>query len=72
MGTLTAKQRKRMKKTSFALAGRRYPINDAAHARNTLARVVQRGTPAEQRKVRTAVRRRFKGISVSGTRRNGM
>jgi hypothetical protein len=70
MATLKAATRKRMKKSSFALPGRRYPIPDAVHARNALARVAQHGTPDEQRKVRTAVRRKFKGIDVSGTSRS--
>jgi hypothetical protein len=71
MSTLKTATRKRMKKSSFALPGRRYPIPDAAHARNALARVAQHGSPEEKRKVRKAVRRKFKGISVSGTGRSG-
>lgn len=61
--TLTTKQRRELSKKSFALPGRRkYPIPDKAHARNALARVVQNGTPAEQKNVKRAVRKRFPSI----------
>jgi hypothetical protein len=60
---LSTKDRKKLKKKSFALPGKRkYPILDEAHARNALARVAQNGTPAEQKKVKAAVKRRFPGI----------
>jgi hypothetical protein len=60
---LSTKDRQKLKKKSFALPGKRkYPIPDKAHARNALARVAQNGTPAEQKKVKAAVRRRFPSI----------
>jgi len=59
---LTAKARKHIKPSNFALPGGRYPIHDAAHARNALARVSQFGTPDEKAKVRAAVHRKFPGI----------
>lgn len=59
---LTAKGRKKIKSKNFALAGRRYPINDPSHARNALARVAQHGTPAEKAKVRASVARKYPGI----------
>lgn len=60
---LSTKDRKKLSKKSFALPGKRkYPIPDKAHARNALARVAQHGTPAEQRKVRAAVKKRFPSI----------
>ena len=62
---LSAKQRNALPKASFALPGRRYPINDASHARNALARVSQNGTPAEKAKVRAAVHKKFPGIGKS-------
>lgn len=63
MAKLTGKKRKRLKKSSFAIPGRRaYPINDIAHARNALARVAQHGTPAEKKRVRAAVHRKFPSI----------
>lgn len=62
MAKLSYKQRKNLKKSSFALPGRRYPIEDKAHARNALARVSQHGTPEEKKKVRAAVNRKYPGI----------
>ena len=60
---LSTKKRKKMSNKSFALPGKRkYPIPDKAHARNALARVAQNGTPAEQKKVKTAVKKRYPGI----------
>jgi len=60
---LKTKDRKRLSKSSFALPGKRkYPIPDKAHARNALARVAQHGSPAEQKKVKAAVKRRFPSI----------
>jgi hypothetical protein len=60
---LSTKDRKKLGKKSFALPGKRkYPIPDKAHARNALARVAQNGTPAEQKKVKAAVKKRFPSI----------
>ena len=60
---LTAMARKHIAKKNFALPGGRYPIEDAAHARNALARVAQNGSPAEQAKVEAKVHRKYHGIS---------
>lgn len=62
MAKLTARGRNRLPGSAFALPGRRYPIENRAHARNALARVSQFGTPAQKAKVRAAVHRRFPGI----------
>ena len=62
MARLTSKGRKRIKGSNFALPGRRYPIHDAAHARNALSRVSQNGTDKEKARVRAAVKRRYPGI----------
>jgi hypothetical protein len=62
MTILDAKARKAIPAKSFALPGRRYPIEDKAHARNALARVSQYGTPAEKATVRAAVHRKYPGI----------
>jgi hypothetical protein len=69
MAKLTAKRRKSLKKSSFALGGRRYPIHDKAHARNALARVSQHGSPSEKARVRAAVRRKYPSIAVGGRKR---
>lgn len=62
MGKLTASMRRALSGKSFALPGRRYPIENASHARNALARVSEYGTPAEKAKVRSAVERKYPGI----------
>jgi hypothetical protein len=60
---MSTKDRKKLPKRSFALPGKRkYPIPDKGHARNALARVAQNGTPAEQKKVKAAVKKRFPSI----------
>ncbi len=59
---LTTKSRNRLPTEAFALTGRRYPIHDAAHAKNALSRVAQSGTPEEKAKVRAAVHKKFPDI----------
>jgi hypothetical protein len=61
-GMLTTKARAALHDSAFALPGRRYPIHDAAHAKNALARVSQFGTHDEKTQVRSAVHRRFPAI----------
>lgn len=68
MADLTTKQRKKLPLKAFALGGRRYPIEDKAHARNALARVSQFGTPSEKSRVRSAVGRRFPTIRMKKRR----
>ena len=63
MAKLTTKARNNLKKSSFAEPGEReYPIQDKAHARNALARVAQHGTPAEKKKVKAAIHKKYPGI----------
>ncbi|MDQ6657831.1 MAG: hypothetical protein M3Z00_06370 [Actinomycetota bacterium] len=60
---LSTKKRNKLSKKLFALPGKRkYPIPDKSHARNALARVAQKGTKAEQNKVKAAVKKRFPSI----------
>jgi len=59
MTKLTKKTRDNLPERSFALPGRRYPIEDLAHARNALARVSQDGTREEQAAVRRKVERLY-------------
>jgi hypothetical protein len=66
MAKLTSKQRKKIPGKDFALPGRRYPIEDKAHARNALARVSQHGTASEKAAVRRKVAKKFPGIGKSG------
>ena len=63
MARLTAKQRKRLKKTSFAIPSKRaYPINDISHARNALAMVAAHGSDGEKSKVRRAVYKKYPSL----------
>jgi len=60
MAKLTAKGRKRIKSSNFAIPEKKaYPIHDRKHAANALARVTQHGTPEEKRRVRRAVCRKY-------------
>jgi hypothetical protein len=60
MSVLDASERAALKTSDFALPGERaYPIHDANHARDALARVSQYGTPEEKAKVRAAVAKRY-------------
>ena len=67
MAKLKAAARKKLKTGSFALPGeRKYPIEDASHARNALSRAAHNATPAQQATIKRAVKRRFPGIKVEG------
>lgn len=59
MGKLNAEKRKKIPASEFALPGRRYPIEDKAHARNALSRVSQDGTPSEKATVRRRVAAKY-------------
>ena len=62
MAKLTAEKRKKIPKGDFALGGGRYPIEDKAHARNALSRISQFGSPAEKKKVRAKVHKKYPSI----------
>lgn len=64
MSRLTTKARNAISDRDFALRGRRYPIEDAAHARDALARVAANGTAHEKAVVRAAVHRMYPGIKI--------
>jgi hypothetical protein len=66
MAKLTAATRRKIPASEFALPGRRYPIEDKAHARNALARASQDGTPAEKATVRRKVHQRYPGLKHKG------
>lgn len=66
MAKLTTKKRKSLKTSEFAVPGRKYPIEDEAHARNALARVSQFGTAEEKAEVRRAVARKYPHIVQNG------
>ena len=69
---LTEAERDRLPDSDFAVLHphartekqrRKYPIPDAGHARNALARVSRFGTPTEKSEVCAKVHRRFPSIS---------
>jgi hypothetical protein len=69
MAKLTYGERKRLPKSAFAEpASRKYPIEDANHARNALARVARFGSPSEKAKVRAAVHRRYPAIAMKAAK----
>ena len=61
---LTTKARKKIPSKDFAGPDRSYPVEDASHARNALARVAQHGSPDLQAKVRAKVKKKFPGIAM--------
>ena len=72
MAKLTAKSRNSLKTSTFAVPGRRaYPIPDASHARNALARVSGNGSSAEKAQVRAKVHAKFPGIGLDGMSKPG-
>lgn len=76
MADLTDAQRKRMKKSSFALPAEKtkanptgeggYPIPDLAHARNALARAAQNASPAQQAQIKRAVYAKYPSLNPKG------
>lgn len=63
MTKLTSQARKKIPKSSFAVPGQRaYPIENASHARNALARASGKSVESE---VRAAVKRKFPSIKLS-------
>ena len=72
MARLTTQQRKSLPESDFAVPSDRsksggkggYPIEDASHARNALARVSQHGSPAEQAQVKRKVAQKFPNIGT--------
>lgn len=64
MGKLTAKQRKALPRYDFAGPDRSYPIPDASHARNALARASQHAGPTLKSHIRAAVHSKFPDIKV--------
>jgi hypothetical protein len=63
-GELSTAERNSLPDSAFALPNRRYPIHDANHARNALARVSEFGTPEEKQAVQSAVHARYPDIGT--------
>ena len=65
MAKLNTADRAALPSKDFAGPDRSYPINDASHGRNALARVEQHGTPALKKRVTSAVRRKYPNMQVA-------
>ena len=63
-GRLDAEDRAALPSSDFALPGRRYPLSDANHARNALARAAQHASPAEQATIKRKVHAKYPGIAI--------
>lgn len=66
MAKLTSKKRRKLPAKDFALPGKRYPVEDKAHARAALSRVSQHGTAEEKAKVRKKVSAKYPTLNVKG------
>lgn len=65
MAKLSGAERKALPAKDFALPGGRYPIENASHARNALARASENATPAEKSTVRRKVKAAFPAIKIA-------
>ena len=61
MSVLTAKGRNALPDKAFAGPGRSFPVQDASHARNALARVANK-SPAVKAEVRAKVHSKYPAI----------
>jgi hypothetical protein len=61
-GKLTTKERRAIPGKDFAGPDRSYPIENASHGRNALARVSQHGSPALKSEVRRKVHEKYPTI----------
>lgn len=70
MAKLTAKQRKKLPKSSFALPGKRkYPLDTKARARNALSRAAQNESKATQKKIRAKVTKRYPSLKKTSKKK---
>lgn len=63
---MTAVARRALPDSAFAGPGRSYPINNASHARNALARAAQHATPDLKASIRAKVHKKFPSIKIDG------
>ena len=74
MARLTAKQRRKLPKSSFALkSARKYPVDTKARARNALSRAAQNESKATQKTIRARVTKRWPSLKKTrkGRRKKG-
>lgn len=65
MAKLTAKRRNELPAKTFAGPDRSYPIPDASHARNALARASQNAGSDLKAKIRAKVHKKFPDIQMA-------
>ena len=61
---LTSEERNKLPDSDFALPGRKFPIHNATHARNALARAAQTLNERDQTIVKAKVKARYPDINV--------
>lgn len=66
MAKLSSADRGALPAQDFAGPDRSYPIPDASHARNALARSSEFAMPDLKQKIRDKVRRKFPSIKLDG------
>lgn len=64
MAKLTARRRNALPAKTFAGPDRSYPIPDASHARNALARASQHAAPDLKARIRAKVHNKFPDIAM--------
>jgi len=64
MSKLKAAARNKLPASDFALPGRRYPVNDKAHARAAMSRASHNASPAEKAQIVRKVHSKFPGIKI--------
>jgi hypothetical protein len=65
MSKLSSSERRNLPGSTFAGPNRSYPIPDASHARNALARVSEFGSPEVKASVRAKVHSKFPDIGAA-------
>lgn len=60
---LTTKERNKLPSKDFAVKGGHYPIENASHARNALARVSEFGSSKEKAEVRSKVHGKYPSMA---------
>jgi hypothetical protein len=62
------KKYRKLPASAFALGKGKYPVNTPKRARSALSRIAANGTPAQQKTVQAAVRKKYPSIAVAGKR----
>ena len=70
MAKLTAKTRKAIPSNAFALPGRRYPVEDKAHAANAKSRAAQFATPSQKKIIDAKANRVLASAKSKTARKN--